>query len=174
MGGIGKREVVGLLLFGIALAVSISFYLPGSSDGGPDTSSLNPRTPQPVTNSAGPAQLPRPLSWQIQYFRDGERSSNSGKETSILNEEYETAPSGYTDNAWRLRADATIQITPGRYTFAIEHRGRVQVIVNGQAVGGGSEAEGTIPIAFTARQSTVRIRIEAQDRAGQFLVRWKE
>ncbi len=175
MGGIGSRELVGLALFGVAIAVSISFYLPGGDDDAPAPFSVGGRaTPQPVTNTEGPAQLPQPASWQVQYFRQNESTTSSGRETSTLNEQFERAPSGYTDDAWRLRAEATIQAPPGRYTFSIEHQGRVQIIVNGQAVGGGTaDAGGTVPVAFTLRQSTVKIRIEAQDREGPFLLRWK-
>ncbi|MFN0146286.1 MAG: hypothetical protein ACKVT1_07235, partial [Dehalococcoidia bacterium] len=168
------REVVGLVLFGVALAVGLSVVLPGRSDGrGPSSVTTGPVT------GGGSLALKQPQRWTVQYFAiEAAEGSEPAKleRTGDLRVESDGAPfDGLRDDGWRVRAEASFTAPPGNYTFTLQHVGPIQVMVNGTVAAQAPLALNgeQLVVAFSHPGGTLSLRIDSEDHTGPFVLRWR-
>lgn len=177
MFGIGRREIVGLLLFGVALAVTISFYLPGVGDDASQrlrVSDLGTSAPPVGTGSGTP--LADPGAWEFAYRADDGSGGRAETKATRLNLTFDAEPApGLPGDQWILTAETTFALQPGDYHFVIEYRGSVVVRVNGSAVTGESQRGdlAAIVVPFQHIRGRATIQITARDSEGPFVLRWK-
>ena len=189
MMGLGRREVVGLALFAVALLAAASFYLPDSHAGenpraisagataplGEPVTPVAVRTPAEPRTPASPiarGPLPAPASWTLTYIPDGAKESDYRVVTATgVDLAYAGAPfEGFTDDAWGVRAEAVVDdLARGRYTFIVQSSSEATVLVDGRAVkgmrvGGGRRAV----FSFVHEAGPLRVRVEARDGGGAF------
>ncbi len=179
MSAIGRREIVGLLLFALALAVTISFYLPGLSNDEPSGLSVSDlkssSTPQ---GTASGTPMADPGGWRFSYQADdGSGGRAESGPATRLDLAFDEEPSaGLPEDQWILTAQASATLQPGDYQFVIEYRGSIVVRVNGNSLltteNNGATIAATI-VSFQHTRGRVTIEITARDSVGPFVLRWK-
>jgi hypothetical protein len=184
MAWLGVREAVGLVLFVVAVALSLPYVDPSPDE---------PRAPRevalgqpvhplpeqaraapvaaPAAEGALPEPLPRPASW-IVTFHPGppDGSAESRIVLPALELVVPGAPlAGMADDGWSVAAEAAITFQrPGAYGFTLEHEGEVRVFVDGQLVVARADGPGPqeLAVRFEHAPGTAVLRVEALDVGG--------
>ena len=178
MFAIGRREIVGLLLFGVALAVTVSFYLPGFGKEEPHglrVSDLG--TSATVVGTNAGLAFADPGGWEFAYRADDGSGGRAETKATRLNLAFDAEPApGLPQDQWILTAETTFPLQAGNYHFVIEYRGSVVVRVNGSSAVTGESQRGELAalvVPFQHVRGKATIQITARDSEGPFVVRWK-
>jgi hypothetical protein len=174
------REVVGVLMFLLALAVGASVILPADAQ---------PKDPRPVSlgrlegqttpDPGGSFTLAQPVQWDVAFFRQSAPEGSAAVKSERLPAlvlSYPAAPfAGVDDDAWRMRAEGNIEARPGTYTFTLIHTGPVRVRIGDRDAGeaGFVLAPERLQIAFRHPGGVVQIMVDSQDEGGAFELKWE-
>jgi hypothetical protein len=180
----GTRETVGIALFAVALAITLSltFNNDGLADGGsprPISTGLEPPTYTPPP-AATPTQAPvlalgEPADvWFVSFFRhgaDGEPQLEIRVTEETIALDFANAPfPDMQDDNWSVEATAPFERPPGRYEFSLETTGAVTVRANGRVVFARDGIDGpeTFVVTFDHLGGRLDIEVAASDTGGAF------
>jgi hypothetical protein len=171
-----RREVIGLALLAVAIAVSAGFFVTGGKDDSGGRLAVASQTPAPApTPVKGLIQAP---GWRVQFLSAAD--PDAGKivqdaRSAVLDFSFDGAPvPGLKDDGWQMLATADFTLDPGRYVFSVEHRGPLLVYINNvqQAVEDAVPTAKPLPVEFHADGGKVTIRIVASDENGPFRLKF--
>lgn len=189
MSKVGVREVVALGALALAGFIGFMFldptstestnYTPGDIHLGETPPTATP-TPEPTATPVPVARVAPPANWQLSLY---ERAVSGGDiltgTTFVKALDLAAARSPFTDmrdDAWSAAFEAEVHTTAGRNGFALEYDCELVVLVDDAEVfraenpGGTQRAE----VAFDHAGGKARVRIEARDTGGPFVVRWAD
>jgi hypothetical protein len=172
LNAIGRREIVGLIVLLLAVASALAALRNG--DGEEQTKSLPVQAGQRLG-----APAPAPAEWLIEFSSQktpGDSVSNGPSALKVLDLNFETVPfPDFEDGKWSVVAEGHIPLAPGPYSFVLEYRGDIRVLINGTEAAKGSSGARVVPvtIAFQSDADGVGVRIEAKDTQGPFTLRWR-
>jgi hypothetical protein len=167
-------------MFILALAVGASVILPADAQ---------PKDPRPVSlgrlegqttpDAGGSFKLTPPIQWDVAYFRQSAPEASSpvkSERLPALALFFPAAPfAGVDDDAWRLRAEGSVEARPGTYTFVLIHTGPVRVRIADREAGeaGFVLAPARLEVSFRHPGGLVQIVIDSQDQGGAFELKWE-
>jgi hypothetical protein len=188
MQGLGRREVVGLAVLGVALVIGYLFLDPSASE----SSSAAPGQiylgePVVPTAKVAPTATPTPdqpfskarnpaAGWFIEFFEihgADELASGQGF-TPTLDLAFKNAPfPDFKDDQWSVHASADLPVD-GRTQLTVEHEGDLHVYVDEKEVlhdEAGASAN-TVVVKFDHAPGTAHLRFESRDVSGPFELRF--
>lgn len=187
MNTVGVREVVALGALAVAGFIGFLFLDPTSTEStnhtpgdihlgeAPPTATptLEPTaTPVPVSRVAPPA------NWQLSLY---ERAVSGGDILTgttfveALDMEAEGSPfTDMRDDAWSAAFEADVATVAGRNGFELEYDCELVVLADGAEVFRAENPDGArrAEVVFDHAGGKTRVRIEARDGGGPFVVRW--
>lgn len=178
---VGRREIVGLLLFALAALAALTFLDPTAfSTGKAPPVSLGE---DPPTNVPAPTRTPviepviLPSSWFVSFYLRDE----AGKETffsratlSEVNLEFAGAPVGaLKDDSWTVLAEGPVNLPFGRYKVRVVHDGAVEVMIGGETLATADDGEGEhmLDVTFDHRGGSLVLGVKGIDAGGPFSLR---
>ncbi len=177
------RDIVGLGLFIVAALIAASFCLENNPNSRPGAIELgrvqnSGATPTPIARPHG-QELKDPGPWAVTYSpADSQPGQPFTEPAPKLDLPFDRGPhDALPDDHWQLMATAALAtLAPGSYHFSIQHDGDVRIYINGQQMANESDRNGTVDldIDFDHKGGSFEVRIEARDRAGPFVLRWKQ
>jgi hypothetical protein len=196
MHGVGLREWVALGVLAVAGVLGFMFFDPSSTDGSNkevprdrtievigSTNGAPITTPsatvQPTATPVPAAKLGEPGgSWQIAYYessKPGEGVRGAQGFAASLDMDYSNQPfPDFRDNDWRAVATQSMELSAGRYAFALEVDGALRVQA-GDAIlidTPDSPERQTRTLEFDHKGGRLLLTIEIRDTGGPVFLRW--
>ncbi len=184
MSPVGFRDVVGLLLFAVAVAVAATFLDPSKTNGNVEQRPIAHGiqvipggdgaggTPSPLEPSQ---PLPAPKEWTVLYIEPVPGGSDqviSRGTASEVDFAFSGSPlPGMPADGWRLIVEATVELpSAGRYFVVMEQQGEARVFVDGSETEYRLSPDGPrrTTVTFSHASGPATIRVEATDRGGAF------
>jgi hypothetical protein len=184
MHSLGRREVVGLVVLAVALAIGFLFLNPAASESTNgekgavhlgETVTPTPVTTPTATATPPPAALPAPAAgWLVEFFEvsptGGSLQNGQGVAQSV-DMTFAGAPfPDFKDDKWFVRATNAFTLEGGTYKLTITHDCDLHVSVDGTEIANdpdGAEAK-TADIVFQHAKGRAEIVVECRDVGGPF------
>lgn len=186
-----RREVVGVFVLGLAVLVSMGFFIAKGSSGGADlpvrpVPTIAVPTPTPTyRNSTTPViggqAPPAPIGgWRLAFLSYAENNIPLPLDFSsapTLDLAYEAPPfADLPSNAWGVEATGLINMPPGpAYAFTIQHTGQVQVFIDNVEVAdqGGASLPLHLRVDLKGKAGgATTIRIVARSTGAPFVLKY--
>jgi hypothetical protein len=171
-----RRDWIALAMLGIALAISVGFFF-GATEDSPRVTVIATSGPGATPGGQATNILPAPTSaWTAQFTSTANPTTNVVTTTlPVLDLNFNGAPfAGLTDNAWSVDVAAGFVLTPGHYTFGVQHDGELHVYIDNQEVASDMDpaAPRTVDVGFDSKGGVSVIRIVAMDKGGVFTLKF--
>ena len=181
----GPREVVGIAMFAVALAITISLTF--NETGLADDDLSRPVSLGQTPPTEFPALTPTPeavplfgedveVDWVTSYFSrrtGGEAVFEARDVSNELALELANAPlPEMHDDSWFVESRAELEAVAGRYRLMIETSGNMTVELNGAVFNqtGALPEPRTVEVVFNHAGGPLEIAITAEDKGGPFVL----
>ena len=186
MRDLGVREwtALGALVFAVLLGFVFLDPANGESGGrrtirqGDPPPAATP-TPAPTTAVVPPSALPAPEGWEVQFasIMNGREAAENPRLVTELDLAYERTPfPDYRDNSWKVTVRASVELGAGSSQFVLRYDAAIRVFVGDSEIASKPEpgrGPEDLVVTFPHEAGRYEIRIEANDTAGAFLLKYQ-
>lgn len=178
---VGRREIVGLLLFAMAALAALTFLDPTAFSTGkapPVSLGEDPPTkaPEPTSTPVVEAVI-LPSSWFVSFYARDEAGKETFFSRATLSEvklDFDGAPVGaLKDDAWMVLAEGPVNLPFGRYKVRVVHDGEVEVMIGGETLATADDGEGehVLDVTFDHAGGSLVLGVKGIDVGGPFTLR---